>query len=85
MPVLEAMSAGVPVITSTCSALPEVAGDAAILVDPLDHDAIADALLRVASDPALSADLAQRGIERSRQFTWQAAVEKTWQVYTEIR
>jgi glycosyltransferase involved in cell wall biosynthesis len=85
MPVLEAMSSGVPVVTSTCSALPEVAGDAAILVDPLDQDAIAEALLRVASDPALSADLVQRGIEHARQFTWQAAVEKTWQVYTEIR
>jgi glycosyltransferase involved in cell wall biosynthesis len=85
MPVLEAMSAGVPVVTSRCSALPEVAGDAAFLVDPLDHEAIADALSRVASDPALSADLVRRGIERARQFTWQAAVEKTWQVYTEIR
>ncbi|HLW76853.1 MAG TPA: glycosyltransferase family 1 protein [Bryobacteraceae bacterium] len=85
MPVLEAMAHGVPVITSNRSSLPEVAGDAALLVDPLEVDSIAAALARLASDAALRADLARRGLERARQFSWESAVEKTWQVYNEIR
>jgi glycosyltransferase involved in cell wall biosynthesis len=83
MPVLEAMSAGIPVVTSTCSALPEVAGNAAVLVDPFDCDAISDALVRLATDQEVSNDFSRRGIERARQFTWESAVEKTWDVYVE--
>jgi glycosyltransferase involved in cell wall biosynthesis len=85
MPVLEAMSHGAPVITSQSSALPEVAGDAAILVDPFDTEAIAEALLRLAQDPGLRDGLARRGIERARGFTWESAVEQTWRVYNEVR
>jgi glycosyltransferase involved in cell wall biosynthesis len=85
MPVLDAMIHNVPVITSTCSALPEVAGDAALLVDPQDTDALGAALLRLATDDGMRADLARRGLERVRQFTWEAAVERTWAVYNEIR
>jgi glycosyltransferase involved in cell wall biosynthesis len=85
MPVLEAMSHGVPVVTSQRSALPEVAGDAALLVDPFDSEAIGEALVRLADDQDLRDDLSRRGIERARQFTWESAVEQTWQVYTEIR
>jgi len=84
MPVLEAMAHGVPVITSTRSALPEVAGDAALLVDPVDSDAIGSAMLNLASDEALGENLARRGLERARQFTWDSAVERTWGVYQEI-
>ena len=85
MPVLEAMAHGVPVITSRSSALPEVAGDAAILLDPIDAEAIAGALLRLANDPDLRDDFARRGLERARGFTWESAVEQTWRVYTEVR
>lgn len=85
MPVLEAMSHGAPVVTSQSSALPEVAGDAAILVDPFDGEAIAEALVRLAGDPDLRDDLARRGVERARGFTWESAVQQTWRVYTEIR
>jgi glycosyltransferase involved in cell wall biosynthesis len=85
MPVLEAMSHGVPVVTSQRSALPEVAGDAALLVDPFDSEAIGEALVRLADNQDLRDDLSRRGIERARQFTWESAVEQTWQVYTEIR
>lgn len=85
MPVLEAMAHGVSVVTSTTSALPEVAGDAAILVDPLDTDAIGDALVSLASDSARRAALAHAGLERARSFSWESAVQKTWRVYTEIR
>ncbi len=80
MPILDAMAHGIPVVTSNRSAMPEVAGDAALLVDPYDVDAIADALLR-ASQPN---DLAERGLQRARQFSWTAAVERTWAVYDEL-
>ncbi len=82
MPVLDAMAHGIPVVTSNRSAMPEIAGDAAILVDPFDVDAIADGLLRASAN---AVDLAQRGLERARQFSWSSAVEKTWAVYDEIR
>jgi glycosyltransferase involved in cell wall biosynthesis len=85
MPVLEAMSHGAPVVTSQSSALPEVAGDAAILVDPFDPEAIAEALLRFAGNADLRDDFARRGIEHARGFTWESAVEQTWRVYNEIR
>ena len=85
MPVLEAMAHGVPVVTSQSSALPEVAGDAAILVDPFDTEAIGEALLRLAPDPDLRDDFAGRGIGRAREFTWESAAEQTWRVYNEIR
>ena len=84
IPVLEAMAHGVPVLTSNRSAMPEVAGDAALLVDPLDTNAIAANLASLAGDAALRDDLARRGLDRARQFSWQSAVEKTWQVYREI-
>lgn len=84
MPVLEAMAHGVAVITSSRSALPEVAGDAALLVDPFDSDAIAGALGRLAEDGMLREDLIRRGLERARQFTWPSAIERTWNVYHEV-
>jgi glycosyltransferase involved in cell wall biosynthesis len=85
MPVLDAMAHGIPVITSHTSAMPEVAGDAALLVDPLDIPAIGDALVRLANDERLRDDLIQRGLQRIEQFTWSSAVEKTWAVYDELR
>jgi glycosyltransferase involved in cell wall biosynthesis len=86
MPILEAMAHAVPVLTSNCSAMLEVAGDAALLVDPLNIcDNMGDALLRLATDESLRDDLARRGLERIKQFTWDSAVEKTWAVYDELR
>jgi glycosyltransferase involved in cell wall biosynthesis len=82
MPILEAMAHGVPVLTSNCSAMPEVAGDAAMLVDPVN---MGDALLHLATDQSLRGDLTRRGLERVQQFTWESAVKKTWAVYDEIR
>ncbi len=81
MPVLEAMAAGVPVITSNQSALPEIAGDAAVLVDPRDTEQIADALLRVAANPG---ELPEKGKLRAAQFSWQRAAEETWKVWGEL-
>jgi glycosyltransferase involved in cell wall biosynthesis len=82
MPILEAMAHGVPVLTSNCSAMPEVAGDAAVLVDPLN---IGDALAKLAGDEAQRADLARRGLDRARASTWERAIAQTWSVYDELR
>jgi glycosyltransferase involved in cell wall biosynthesis len=84
MPVLEAMSAGVAVVTSNRSALPEVAGDAALLVDPADSGALADALRRVTSDESLRQKLIQRGTARAKMFTWEKVVRETWEVYRAV-
>ena len=84
MPLLEAMAAGVPIVTSNRSALPEVAGDAALLVDPEDKAALADALRQLTSDEGLRNELARRGKERARGFTWEKAARETWDVYRDL-
>ncbi|MBZ5604060.1 MAG: glycosyltransferase family 4 protein [Acidobacteriia bacterium] len=85
MPVLEAMAHGIPVVTSNCSALPEVAGDAALLVDPQDTESIAAALVSLAGNESQRDDFSRRGLERARMFSWKSAVDRTWAVYDEIR
>ena len=84
MPVLEAMAAGVPVLTSNRSALPEVAGKAALLVDPENVEELSAALARLTTDDELRAKLVQLGTERVRGFSWNAAVARTWQVYESL-
>jgi glycosyltransferase involved in cell wall biosynthesis len=81
LPVLEAMACGTPVITSNVSALPEVAGDAALLVDPADVSALAESMERALTDQALRDDLRTRGLERARQFSWERAARETLAVY----
>ncbi len=85
LPVAEAMASGTPVITSNVSSLPEVAGDAACLVDPLDIDDIASALDRLLTDDAMRQRLAKAGLERARQFTWDATARDTLAVYERAR
>jgi glycosyltransferase involved in cell wall biosynthesis len=84
LPPLEAMASGTPVITSNVSSLPEVVGDAAVLIDPLRPDAIADALRRVLSDSALRDDLRQRGLARARDFSWERSVRRVREIYGEV-
>jgi glycosyltransferase involved in cell wall biosynthesis len=84
MPLLEAMAAGLPIVTSNRSALPEVAGDAALLVDPADTDALAGSLQRLAVDLELRQELASRGEARVREFRWEKAVRQTWTVYQDM-
>lgn len=84
MPVLEAMAWGVPVIASNGSALKEVAGEAAMLVDPRDANSIAGALNALADDSILRERLAGLGRARSAGFTWDAAVRSTWSAYCEL-
>ncbi|MEO7145751.1 MAG: glycosyltransferase family 1 protein [Bryobacteraceae bacterium] len=84
MPVLDAMANGIPVITSNSSALPEVAGGAAWLVDPRRAADIANALARLTADPALRGELRGKGLARAEAFTWGEAVSRTWAVYKEL-
>jgi glycosyltransferase involved in cell wall biosynthesis len=81
LPVLEAMACGTPVVTSGVSALPEVAGDAAVLVDPNDAHAIADAVNYIWSSPAEAERLRRAGLERAASFTWDACAEATLALY----
>lgn len=80
LPVLEAMARGVPVACSDASSLPEVAGEAAILFDPHDMQAIASAIERLL-DPAEAIRLSAMGLERARQFTWERTARATLQTY----
>jgi glycosyltransferase involved in cell wall biosynthesis len=81
LPVLEAMACGTPVVCSNSSSLPEVADDAALLVDPLDVDALTGALERLLRDPALAADLRARGLAQAARFSWARAAAETIAIY----
>ncbi len=83
VPVLEAMACGAPVITSNTSSLPEVAGDAGLLIDPTDASAITRAITHLLADTDVRSDLSARGRERARQFSWDHVAEQTVQVYRE--
>jgi glycosyltransferase involved in cell wall biosynthesis len=84
LPPLEAMASGTPVVTSNVSSLPEVAGDAAVLVDPYDPAAIADGMYRVLTDESLRRGLRQRGVARASQFSWEASVRRVRDIYDHI-
>ena len=81
LPVLEAMAAGAAVIASQSTSIPEVAGDAALLVDPTNVAALADAIGQVAADPALRERLVAAGRDRARQFTWERCASATVAAY----
>jgi glycosyltransferase involved in cell wall biosynthesis len=80
LPVLEAMARGVPVLASNTTSIPEVAGDAAILVDPTDRDEWTRALGDVLRSPARLAELSRRGIKRAADFSWERTAQLTAQV-----
>ncbi len=84
LPILEAMGCGTPVVTSDVSSMPEAAGDAALLVDPLDVDAIAVALRRLLTDDPLRADLRERGLRRAAEFSWRRTAQETLAAYEEL-
>jgi glycosyltransferase involved in cell wall biosynthesis len=81
LPILEAMASGVPVVTSDTASMPEVAGDAAVLVDPHDANAIAEGIAQVLTEDTLRETLTQKGLARARCFTWDTVAEKTLQLY----
>ena len=84
LPPLEAMACGTPVVSSTASSLPEVVGDAGILVDPKDTDAIADAMHRVLDDETLRRDLSERGPVRASAFSWRRMGQETLAIYRAV-
>ncbi|MCB0063325.1 MAG: glycosyltransferase family 4 protein [Caldilineaceae bacterium] len=84
LPVLEAQSYGVPVMSANNSSLPEIAGDAALLVDPTDVDAIADAMLQLSKDEALRQQLIERGYANTRRFSWEKAARETLAVFEKV-
>ncbi len=84
IPILEAMACGTPVIASNISAHPEVAGAAALLVDPRDSAAIGDALERILDNGGLRKDLIEKGLARAARFSWEAMARRTLRVYEEL-
>jgi glycosyltransferase involved in cell wall biosynthesis len=84
LPPLEAMACGTPVVTSNVSSLPEVAGEAALLVDPDDADAIAEGIRRAVADEVLRADLIARGLARARMFSWARSVAAIHGIYMDV-
>ena len=83
LPVLEAFAAQVPVITSNTTSLPEVTGDAAIMIDPTDIAAMATAMRSIVGDDSLHADLRQRGLARAQCFSWDTCAQQTLAVYSQ--
>jgi glycosyltransferase involved in cell wall biosynthesis len=84
MPILDAMARGVPVLTSNRSATREVAGSAALLIDPADVESIASGLLRIVHNPTLRSQMRQAGLARVKEFSWEKTVAQTWSVYQEL-
>lgn len=85
LPVLEAMACGTPVVASNTSSLPEIVGNAALTVEPLDIDAMADAMYAVLSNSGLRYDLARRGLKRASPFTWERTAKRVLGVYEAIQ
>jgi glycosyltransferase involved in cell wall biosynthesis len=83
-PPLEAMACGTPVVTSNTSSLPEVVGDAAVLVDPLDISELAGAMERVLTDTGLQRSLIEKGLARAKQFTWERTARETINLYHQL-
>jgi len=84
LPPLEAMSCGAPVVAGDRTSLPEVVGDAGLLVDPFDEGALADAVGRLIDDPGLRRELRERGLSRARIFDWRETARMTLQVYRKV-
>ena len=83
-PALEAMACGTPVVTTAISSLPEIVGNAGILVPPGDEQELTGAMVEVLSDPIFYDQLRTRGLQRSEQFTWERTARETLKVYQQV-
>ena len=83
--VVEAMSCGTPVITSNVTSLPEVIGNAGILVSPTDINGLAQAIVRILTDSELRQTLCQKSLERARFFSWDKTAQETLAIYDELQ
>ncbi|MFZ4056703.1 MAG: glycosyltransferase family 4 protein [Ferruginibacter sp.] len=81
LPIVEAMAGGTPVITSNCSVMPEIAGDAALLIDPKNHEALAGQAVEILTNDLLRKQLVEKGIRRAGQFTWASSITSLLRVY----
>jgi glycosyltransferase involved in cell wall biosynthesis len=84
IPPIEAMACGAPVITSNTSSLPEVVGDAALLVDPHNVDELAHAIMRLLQNEQLRADLRLKGYQRAQLYTWERSAQKMLRIYEQL-
>ena len=84
LPALEAMACGTPVVAAAAASLPEVVGDAGLLVEPTDVEQLADAMRRLLTDEALRAELCQRGLAQAQRFSWEAAAQRLLDVYQRV-
>lgn len=84
LPILEAMSCGTPVITSNTASMPEVAGNAAMLIDPLDTDQIGEGIEKVIKSPDLSKEMSIKGLRQAAKFSWEKTARDTFEVYRNI-
>ena len=85
LPILEAMACGTPVITSNTSSMPEVAGGAAVLVDPFNHQEIAEGIHKLVSDRNLYSELVEKGLKRAAEFTWEASAKSMLAIYERFK
>ena len=81
LPPLEAMACGCPVITSNTSSLPEVVGDAGIMIDPYDIDSLKESMLKILTDSELREEMSRKSLERAEIFSWKKTAKETWNVY----
>ncbi len=84
LPPLEAMACGCPVVTSNTSSLPEVVGEAGLMVNPYDIDSLAQAMRQVLTDSELRDNMVRKGLEQSKRFSWEKAAEQTLEVYKKV-
>lgn len=82
IPVVEAFRAGVPVLTSSATSLPEIGGDAALYCDPNDYDQIARSMYRIATDAGLKSTMVSKGLQRASLYTWENTADRLWQTIT---
>ena len=85
LPPLEAMASGAPVITSNVASLPEVVGDAGILVDPMNVDQIAEAMLYLAENKKMQGVLSEKGIERAKKFRWEDSAQQVIEIIRQMK